>query len=531
MKNAFHRHAARACLMLCLGTVANHHSPVFAADPPVQSLKQANPAGQWAVGEVMETLKFCPRAGEALIAGRIDDATSDVKACSDAPDLSAEARSQLFETLSGLYLASRNAPAALDAMRKAMALIPTPTDRHWMSLAMIYLANGRPDGSLAALDRIKAAHLVAGDLDPASDIAPAYYMTRGTAYLAARKYPDAVAAFDNAVRNRPGNAIVYWYRAMAYEAQGNTGAARSDYVEFARWALDAQVEPAMADTLASLGIDPAQERRHPFGEANPLQARAQATLDVVREAMTTVTTTQGKAFAYGALSTALDDLGQRQEALAAIDQALALLPDDPILTQSKVTTLFGMGRIDEAIRMAKPFSDQIAKLDATKAKPAAYSEYAEVAQTLSRAYRSQRKWKASFDALAAYAKGADVAERDYAATTYLYLRAKAGDKAPVNADLDAYIRNNTTQIPTSYRRGLLLYVQGKIPIEQVYWQAVLSGDAVSIHNALAETWFIAAAYQRYVKHDEAAAQTYLQRLDDLQPIGTLEWIYAKNNDV
>ncbi|VVE28974.1 hypothetical protein PIN31115_03526 [Pandoraea iniqua] len=518
--------------MVCLGALLNHHTPAIGAEPPLQSLQQANPAAQWAVDTVVETLKSCEHSGDAFLAHRVDEAMRYVKACIDAPDLPDETRAQLLEALSGFYLAQQNAPAALNAMREGVALLPTVTDRHWATLAMLYLANGRTNESLASLDHIRAAHQTAGDLDAIPDTASVYYLTLGTTLLAARNFPKAEIALGHGIRIQPGNASVYWYRGLAREFQGDTAAARLDYVRFARWALDLQIDPKIGAKLASLGIDPAQERRRPFGDENPLRERAQATLDTVRQAMSVARTTQEKALAYGALSVALDYVGQRREALAAIDRALLLTPDDARLKQSKMSTLLGLGRVDEVIRFGKPFSEQIDRLASSTAAPVtAYSDLAEAAQTLSRAYRAQGKWKASFDALAAYAKGAEVSEQDYAATTYLYLRAKAGSKAPANAELDAYIRSNTQQIPSSYRRGLLLYVQGKVPIEQVYWQAVLSGDAAFIQNALAETWFIAAAYQRYVKHDETAAQDYLRRLNDLQPYGTLEWDYAKNNEV
>jgi hypothetical protein len=57
----------------------------------------------------------------------------------------------------------------------------------------------------------------------------------------------------------------------------------------------------------------------------------------------------------------------------------------------------------------------------------------------------------------------------------------------------------------------------------VYAQAVTIPVPEMLENALAETWFMAAAYERYVKHDDAAARAYVGRINDLQPYGTNEW--------
>lgn len=76
---------------------------------------------------------------------------------------------------------------------------------------------------------------------------------------------------------------------------------------------------------------------------------------------------------------------------------------------------------------------------------------------------------------------------------------------------------------------MLLYWQGRATIGGVYAQIVMLGEPAAVENALAETWFAAAAYERYVKHDETKSHEYVVRLDDLRPYGTNEWIMIKRD--
>jgi hypothetical protein len=86
-------------------------------------------------------------------------------------------------------------------------------------------------------------------------------------------------------------------------------------------------------------------------------------------------------------------------------------------------------------------------------------------------------------------------------------------------------------LPGPYRRSILVLLQGRATVAEVYLQAVLLPDSVAIQNALAETWFMAAAYAHFVKHDEAAARGYVTRLNDLQPYGTNEWTMVEQGAV
>jgi len=162
---------------------------------------------------------------------------------------------------------------------------------------------------------------------------------------------------------------------------------------------------------------------------------------------------------------------------------------------------------------------------------AVYGKYVEVSGSAALAYMQQKNWADAIEALVDTARGSAAFDQDYIASLYLYVRARSAGAAPVNAYFEDYIRRASQPVFGNYRRWLLLYLQGRVTIDQVYVQVISIGNTVAIQNALAETWFMAAGYERYVKHNDAAARAYVERLNDLQPYGTNEWMMAKRGGV
>ncbi|WP_091776223.1 hypothetical protein [Paraburkholderia steynii] len=412
--------------------------------------------------------------------------------------------------------------AALDAEEAGVALTPAPADLQLLMLAQLYVANLRYKEALDTLDRTRAAHEPKQDLN--NILGTPYYVARGRALGGLGRHQEAIDAATQGITIQCASAEAYRLRAAEREAVGDAEGARADYVAFARWATDPTIDETTRAKLAALKIDPASERRHPFGSDNPLRDLSAHALSTAQLSLKAATTQQQKAKAYSDISAYLDNSNRHQEALKAIDQAIALAPDDIAFRQSKITTLVALNRLDDAISQATPL---VAKMQgelvgAADAK-AVYGRYNELTVSLAWAYILKQDWAKGIELLADNAQGAAPFDQDYLASTYLYVRVRSGGSAPANAYFDDYIRRNAQPIPGNYRRWLLLYMQGRVPIDMVYAQAVTIPVPEMLENALAETWFMAAAYERYVKHDDAAARAYVGRINDLQPYGTNEW--------
>ncbi|WP_160111749.1 tetratricopeptide repeat protein [Paraburkholderia piptadeniae] len=412
--------------------------------------------------------------------------------------------------------------AALEAQEAGVALTPAPTDLQLLMLAHLYDANRRYKEALDTLDRVRAAHESKHDLD--TTLGAPYYQALGQALGGTGRHQEAIDALSKGLTIQCASADAYRLRAAEREAIGDTAGARADYVEFARWATDQAIDEPTRAKLAALKIDPVSERRHPFGAANPLRELSEQALSKAQLSLKSATTQQERAKAYSDISAYLDNSNRHQEALKAIDQAISLAPDDIAFRQSKITTLVELNRLDDAIAQSAPLAAKMrAELEGATDKTAIYVKYNELTVSLAWAYILKRDWASGIASLADNAQGAAPFDRDYLAAIYVYVRARSGGSAPTNAYFDDYIRRNAQLIPGNYRRWLLLYMQGRVTIDMVYAQAVMIPSPEMLENALAETWFMGAAYERYVKHDDAAARAYVGRINDLQPYGTNEW--------
>lgn len=431
--------------------------------------------------------------------------------------------------LEGLALseaALRNTDAAIEAQSAAIDLESAPTDAQLFYLANLYDGTHRYKEGLATLDRIRAAHESGHDLDAAFGVP--YHLELGK-NLAATGHPrDAIANFSTVISVTPALAGAYALRAQNREVVGDKDGARADYIEFARWADEDSIDANTRAKLANIGIDAASERRHPFGNANPLLERAQQSAKDAQQALTTADTAQAKAKAYWDLSAGLDESDRREQALAAIDKAIALAPDDVRFRQSKITTLVGLNRIDDALAAAAPLLDQMRHELRDGRDPADVSrKYAELTGSLCWSYILKRDWPNAVAMIVDTAYGSDDFDRDYLAALYLIVRARGENSVPANAYFEDYIRRSIFRNGAQYRQALLQYVRGRVPLKTVYAMIDVIASPSARQNALAEAWMMAAGYERFVKHDEVAARAFRERINDLRPFGTNEWMMVQ----
>lgn len=474
-----------------------------------------------------DVLATCQRSNIEGRAGHLDEAIRLANECLASHSLPVSVRATMLQQLALLELVGQHARAALDAQMASVDLSAMPT-LQLITLAHLYRINDRYNDTAVTLDRLHAKYETAPDIDHA--LGMAYYDERGWALLGLGRRQEAIDAFTHGIPLQPALAEAYLGRAEAREAIGDSTGARTDYTQFARWAAERNIDTATRRKLDSLGIDAAHERLRPFGNTNPLREVQTKQLALAQDALRSATTIQAKADAYHNISMYFDGIEQSENALSAINRALALAPDSSAYTQSKVVTLVSLNRIDDALALATPLLHRAHEEAAVSARPdEVFARYEEVLSGSAYAYVQRADWSSAVSALVDAARGMNPVDKDYMATLYLYVRAKSAQSVLDNAFFDNYIQHASTPLRGNYRRGLLLYWQGRESIEHVYAQIVMLSDPASIENALAEIWFSAAAYERYVKHDEASSRAYVAQLNALEPYGTNEWMLIRRN--
>lgn len=445
-----------------------------------------------------------------------------MRSCLASRDLPVELRIYILEGLALTEAALKDNDAAIEAQSAIIDLVPTPTDMQWYYLANLYDLSHRYKEAFATLDKIRAAHESRHDLDATFGVP--YHLELGKILAATGQPRDAIDHFSKVIAATPALAAAYKLRARAREDIGDAAAARTDYLQFARWVPEDELDANTRAKLAGLGINAERERRHPFGNANPLLERARKSAKDAQLALSKADTAQAKANAYWDLSAGLDESDRREQALAAIDKAIALAPDDLRFKQSKVTTLVGLNRIDDALAAGAPLLAQMNRERVDAKDPAAVSrKYAELTGSLCWAYILKRDWPNAVAMIADTAYGADDFDRDYLAALYLLVRARNESAVPENAYFEDYIRRSSFRNGAQYRQALLQYVRGRMPLKSVYAMIDMIASPSARQNALAEAWMMAAGYERFIKHDEAAARVFRDRINDLQPFGTNEW--------
>ncbi|MFP6558117.1 hypothetical protein WJ542_07280 [Paraburkholderia sp. B3] len=313
---------------------------------------------------------------------------------------------------------------------------------------------------------------------------------------------------------------------------GDLIGARADYIRFARWMPENSINAAYQIKLSILGIDAAAKRQHPFGNANPMRDAAERELATAQASLQAAATPSEQAHAHGEISAYLDGTAQHAPALLAIDKAIALAPDDISLKQSRVTTLVSLDREDDALAAAAPLLDQMHHELASAAEPAAvYQRYIEVTSSSAWTRMLKGDWSGTVDMLDRCARGSDAISQDYLAALYVIVRARSNGEVPADPYFEEYILHRSSVPTTQYHQMLLQYVRGRVPLASVYEMVAMISDPAALQNALSETWMIAAAYERFVKHDDAIAQTYRERIKDLEPYGATEWMMVKYGGV
>ncbi|WP_028231632.1 tetratricopeptide repeat protein [Paraburkholderia mimosarum] len=529
MKKNFIRRVLLAFAPLCLWACAQ--TPTAPAAAPARAPAQANIVADAvkAMGTLSPDVRatcWTAIASMSTAADHIAETADRIHACLASHDLPVALRVFMLQSLTLNEMALKDYSAAIDAQRAAIDLEPTPGDDQLLMLASLYETTHQYPQGMAALEQLRARHEAAHDLDTV--LGAPYYLVLGKTLTGTGRHQEAIEAFSNAIRLTPALVDAYRGRAAEREAGGDTAGARADYVEFARWAPENSIDATTQAKLSGMGIDAASERRHPFGNANPLHEAFTQSLAAARASLQTAATPAAKAAAYSDISTSLDGTGQHEQALAAIDQAIALAPDDISLKQSRVTTLFTLDRVDDALKAAAPLLDQMRSQLAGGTDPVAvYHQYVEVTGSSGWAYMLKGDWTGAVDMFADCARGSEPLDRDYLAALYVIIRARSNGAAPANPYFENYIQRRSVMPATQYRQVLLQYVRGRAPLSVVYGMIALIPNPAALQNALAETWMMAAAYNRFVKHDDVTARTYRTRVGDLEPSGTMEWTMVR----
>lgn len=530
MKNKFARLTFLSMASVCV--LLSVHQPAAQAQvplPPTQAATPAHPTVAQAIAGLPPDVRAkCVAAGVSTQSAGMHMAETAqlLRGCLASRDLPVVLRIAMLEALALAQAALRDGNAAIESQLAAIELEPAPTDLEWFYLADLYDENHQYEQGLATLDRIRDAHEARHDLDASFGVA--YYLELGKNRAASGHAQDAIDDFSKVISAMPANAGAYALRARERERVGDKDGARADYIEWVRWVSADSVDETMHAKLASLGIDAERERRHPFGSANPLLELQQQSEKDAEQALRTADTTQAKAQAYWDLSDALDGLGQRERALSAIDKAIALDPSDVHFGQSKVTTLVGLHRLDDAFAAAAPLFKRMHDELAEAKNPAeVHRKYVELTSSACWAYILKGDWSNAIAMMEDSADGADAIDQDYLAALYLIVRARSDNAVPANAYFEDYIRRSAFSAEPNYRRALLHYVLGHVSLKVVYSMIDLVQSPAARENALAETWMMAAGYERFIKHEDAAARVFKERINDLQPYGTTEWMMVQ----
>jgi tetratricopeptide (TPR) repeat protein len=528
MKKNIIQRALLAVAPLCLWACAQ--APTAPAAParapaPANIVADAAKAMSTVPPDVQAT---CKAAAASMSAGaaRLEETPDRIHACLASRDLPVALRVFMLQGLTLIEMARKDYSAALDAQRAAIELEPAPRDEQLFLLATLYENTHQYQQGMAVMERLRAEHEAKHDLD--ATLGTLYYLELGKMLAGTGRHQEAIDAFSHAIGLAPALADAYRGRAAEREIAGDAAGARADYVQFARWTPENSIDATLAAKLSGMGIDAASERRHPFGNANPLHESAAQSLVTAQASLKTAATPPAKAAAYGDVSAYLDNTGQHEQALAAIDKAIALAPADLSLKQSRITTLVSLDRVNDALTAAAPLLDQMHHELTGAANPAVvYQRYIEVTGTCAWAYILKGDWNNAIDMLTDRARGSEAFDQDYLAALYLIVRARSDGAAQISPYFEDFIRRSNAVPTTQYRQMLLQYVRGRVPLNAVYGMVAIIPDPAALQNALAETWMMAAAYNRFVKHDDATAQIFRARIEDLKPYGTNEWTMVR----
>lgn len=274
-------------------------------------------------------------------------------------------------------------------------------------------------------------------------------------------------------------------------------------------------------TLVSVGLTvfPAA------AEENPLQTYHQQRLDQAR-AEVAVKVDSDKVWALQREAAELDSLNKPGEALDVINRALQLVAPDRShdLIATKAGILFHLNDPQDALDVLTPQLTEMRRLETTQ--PGMLGIYTEGYVTATFSHIQLEQWREAIETLVdAQAPLEGPSFYAYRSVVYRYIMGRANDPALANPKLEqdaAYYAKNDK----SHYGALLRLWQGEDThkeIDSLIGQ--MSGQEKQ--EAMSEALFYCAAHDRFVKGDAGSARAKLDRLNNLAPYGSIEWIYGK----
>ncbi len=266
-------------------------------------------------------------------------------------------------------------------------------------------------------------------------------------------------------------------------------------------------------------------------QTNFLKARHEQTLSMAQGMAKNAQGNDDKAAMLDIQASALDSLGQSGQALKLSDQALSLASaqqKEPfIITKSAI--LFHLGRSREALLLLTPVLNGARQ--AAASAPAAeravkLASYVPGFTVAVFASIELENWK---DALAYLADAESPADDPdfypYRSLVYRYIMARANDATLVNPLLEKRAADDTQNNQSLYGALLRMWQGEDSAPEMARLLMEKSGDEQQ--DAFAESLFYTGAYAKYVKRDPVSAKRSLQKLNQLAPYGSIEWIHAR----
>jgi tetratricopeptide (TPR) repeat protein len=157
---------------------------------------------------------YLARGSDRGSAGRIPEAMADLKTARAL----GSTRGSLYDGLGNAFGALGQNDSALVMFDQGLALEPNMGRTHY-NRAVVYLRLGRPADALADLDRAR-------ELLPIQSLE--FHVLRGDAYLQLKRYREAAAEYDGAIRDGFGSAPVYNCRAYCRGQLGDSAGAAED---------------------------------------------------------------------------------------------------------------------------------------------------------------------------------------------------------------------------------------------------------------------------------------------------------------
>jgi len=270
-----------------------------------------------------DALVLASRGSVYVRTDRYDQAIADLnRAVELDPD-----KASVFVSRGLAYLATGRFEEALADFGRAVELDSADIDVRLL-LGITYSLLGRSDDALTDLDHV---------IDIAQDFNMAW-VSRGLVRHLLERDDEALADLDRAVELDPDNLMAYAARGMAYQNMGRYEDALAD--------LDRAVQLDPDNTLARLGVEfriGREDADQQMGHREDVRAGlARAIGDSAIPAQMETMSRIQRARTY-------QDMGRYEEALADLDRAVELDPDNFITRVFRGAAYQNMGRYEEAL--------------------------------------------------------------------------------------------------------------------------------------------------------------------------------------